>query len=121
MIFPFDAIPVARGFAAAALPRAEPSGGGGATRGGPSGPRAGYRYRPGAVSVQPFDYIAHPAFALELWLIAGATTNAALLRCTVGWRAILDGALRVSPQAGAAAALAPLAWAGAVVGRMLAF
>ena len=72
-------------------------------------------------AVQPFDYLAHPAFPIKLALIAVGATNALLLHRAAGWRQVLDrGAVRGRVRA--VAALSLLAWSGAIVaGRLLAF
>jgi hypothetical protein len=72
-------------------------------------------------SVQPFDYLAHPAFAAKLALIALGAAHAIWLHRSLAWRALRRG----GPVAGglrASAALSILAWSGAILaGRMLAF
>lgn len=72
-------------------------------------------------SVQPFDYLAHPVFAVKLALIALGAANALLLHRTAGWREILLGG-GVPNSARAAAAISLTAWTGAILaGRLLAF
>ena len=72
-------------------------------------------------SVQPFDYLAHPAFPVKLALIALGAANALLLHRTAGWRQLCDsGAMPARMRA--VAVLSLLAWSGAIVaGRFLAF
>lgn len=72
-------------------------------------------------SVQPFDYLAHPAFPLKLALIAFGAANALLLHRAASWQRVLaTGA--VPGRIRAAAALSLVAWSGAIVaGRWLAF
>lgn len=72
-------------------------------------------------SVQPFDYLAHPAFPVKLALIALGAANALLLHRTAGWRQLRNNGA-VPAKMRAIAALSLLAWSGAIVaGRFLAF
>lgn len=73
-------------------------------------------------SVQPFDYLAHPAFPFKLALIGFASGNALLLHRTTAWRGVLAGADVVPARVRTAALLSLIGWTGAILaGRLLAF
>lgn len=72
-------------------------------------------------SVQPFDYLAQPVFALKLALIVVGAGHAVLLHRTSGWRQVLAGG-SVSTRLRLSAAGSLALWTGAIVaGRWLAF
>jgi hypothetical protein len=72
-------------------------------------------------SVQPFDYVAHPAFAVKLVLIALGAAHALWLHRSARWRALAGGA-DITVGLRASAALSLLVWTGAIfAGRLLAF
>jgi hypothetical protein len=72
-------------------------------------------------SVQPFDYLAHPAFPVKLALIALGAGHALWLHRTPAWREAMSGG-PVPARLRLSGALSLAVWAGAILaGRLLAF
>jgi hypothetical protein len=76
----------------------------------------------GLFIVQPFEYVANPAFPVKMGLIVLALANIAALRFQPGWRLALAGDGEIGASVKVGAALSGVLWLAVLfAGRLIAF